>query len=40
MLSRGYQGTMPESTASRLGWEEAVFLSLVPLLIFLRIYLE
>jgi cobalt/nickel transport system permease protein len=39
MLSRGYQGTMPESTAGRLGWEEAVFLSLVPLLIFLRIYL-
>ena len=39
MLSRGYQGTMPESTASRLGWGEILFLSLSPLLLFLRIYL-
>jgi len=39
MLSRGYQGTMAGSTVGRLGWGEAVFLSLVPFLIFLRIYL-
>jgi cobalt/nickel transport system permease protein len=39
MLSRGYQGTMPETTASRLGWDEILFLSLSPLLFFLRIYL-
>ncbi len=39
MLSRGYQGTMPESTVGRFGWGEAAFLSFVPLLIFLRFYL-
>ena len=37
MLSRGYQGTMPETTASRLGLGEIVFLCLAPLFLFLRI---
>src|SRR5208337_2865218 len=37
MLSRGYQGTMPETTASRLGLGEIVFLCLSPLFLFLRI---
>ncbi len=39
MLSRGYQGTMPETKARRLGLPEVVFLSLTPFLLFLRIYL-
>jgi cobalt/nickel transport system permease protein len=39
MLSRGYHGTMPETTVGRLGWGEAVFLSLVPILLVMRIYL-
>jgi cobalt/nickel transport system permease protein len=39
MLSRGYQGTMPERTAGRFGWEELLFLCAVPVFIFLRIYL-
>jgi len=39
MLSRGYQGTMPETTASRLRLGEIVFLCLAPLFIFLRICL-
>ena len=40
MLSRGYHGTMPESMAGRFGWDEFLFLSLSPLLFFLRIYLD
>lgn len=40
MLSRGYQGTMPETTAGRFGPGEFLFLSLCPFLIFLRIYLR
>jgi cobalt/nickel transport system permease protein len=39
MLSRGYHGTMPQTTASRFGLGEMIFLSLAPLLLFLRIYL-
>jgi cobalt/nickel transport system permease protein len=39
MLSRGYNGTMPETAAGRFGWGELVFLSLSPILIFLRIFL-
>jgi len=39
MLSRGYQGTMPEASAPGFGMGEIFFLSLCPLLIFLRIYL-
>jgi cobalt/nickel transport system permease protein len=39
MLSRGYDGTMPETRARRLGLGEVLFLSLTPFLIFLRIYL-
>jgi len=39
MLSRGYHGTMPQTTASRFGLGEMIFLSLSPLLLFLRIYL-
>jgi cobalt/nickel transport system permease protein len=39
MLSRGYHGTMPETTASRFGLAEILFLSLSPLLFFIRIYL-
>ena len=38
MLSRGYHGTIPQTTAERLGWGEIVFLSLVPLLLVMRIY--
>jgi len=40
MLSRGYQGTMPETTPGKFGWEEMLFLSITPLLLFLRIYLR
>jgi cobalt/nickel transport system permease protein len=40
MLSRGYNGTMPETTAGRFGWSELLFLSLIPTFIFLRIYLR
>jgi cobalt/nickel transport system permease protein len=40
MLSRGYNGTMPETAAGRFGWGELFFLSLSPILIFLRIYLR
>jgi cobalt/nickel transport system permease protein len=39
MLSRGYHGTIPQTTAERLGWGEVAFLSLVPLLLVMRIYL-
>lgn len=39
MLSRGYHGTMPETSAGRFGLGEIVFLSLCPVLLFLRIYL-
>ena len=39
MLSRGFQGTMPETTAGKIGWGEILFLSIVPLFLFLRIYL-
>jgi cobalt/nickel transport system permease protein len=40
MLSRGYQGTMPETTVGRFGLGEVLFLSISPLLLFLRIYLR
>jgi len=40
MLSRGYDGTMPETTARRFGLGEILFLSISPLLLFLRIYLN
>jgi cobalt/nickel transport system permease protein len=40
MLSRGYNGTMPETAAGRFGWGELLFLSLSPILISLRIYLR
>jgi len=40
MLSRGYQGTMPETIPGKFGWEEMLFLSITPLLLFLRIYLR
>jgi cobalt/nickel transport system permease protein len=40
MLSRGYHGTMPKKAASRFGLGEILFLSLSPLLLFLRIYLR
>jgi cobalt/nickel transport system permease protein len=39
MLSRGYHGTIPQTTAERLGGGEVAFLSLVPLLLVMRIYL-
>ena len=39
MLSRGYNGTMPGTTVGRFGLGEILFLSLSPLLLFLRIYL-
>ncbi len=39
MLSRGYHGTMPATKARRLGLGEVLFLSLIPFLLFLRIYL-
>jgi len=39
MLSRGYRGTMPETKERRLGLGEVLFLSLIPILLFLRIYL-
>jgi len=39
MLSRGYQGTMPETTAGRFGWGELLFLLIIPIFIALRIYL-
>jgi len=40
MLSRGYYGTMPETTAGRFGLSEILFLSLSPVLLFLRVYLR
>ena len=39
MLSRGYEGTMPETKAKKFGLGEILFLSFFPLLLFLRIYL-
>jgi len=39
MLSRGYEGTMPGNTAGRFGLGEMLFLSLTPMLLFLRIYI-
>jgi cobalt/nickel transport system permease protein len=39
MLSRGYDGTMPETMMTRFGLGEIIFLFFCPLLIFLRIYL-
>ena len=39
MLSRGYHGTMPETTAGRFGLDEILFLFISPVLLFLRIYL-
>lgn len=40
MLSRGYHGTVPETTSGRFGLGEMFFLSLLPILLFLRIYLK
>jgi cobalt/nickel transport system permease protein len=40
MLSRGYNGTIPEAAVGRFGRGELLFLCLSPLLIFLRIYLR
>jgi cobalt/nickel transport system permease protein len=40
MLSRGYHGTMPETTAGKFGLGEMLFLSLSFFLLFLRIYLR
>jgi cobalt/nickel transport system permease protein len=40
MLSRGYDGTMPETKTGRFGLGEMLFLSLSPVLLFLRIYLR
>ena len=40
MLSRGYHGAMPETMAGRFGMGEVLFLSLSPVLLFLRIYLN
>jgi cobalt/nickel transport system permease protein len=40
MLSRGYQGTMPETAGGRFGLGEILFLLVLPLLLFLRIYLK
>ena len=40
MLSRGYQGTMPGISLGRFGVEEYLFLSILPLLVFLRIFLK
>jgi cobalt/nickel transport system permease protein len=40
MLSRGYNGTMPETATRRFGWGELLFLSFSPILILLRIYLR
>jgi cobalt/nickel transport system permease protein len=40
MLSRGYSGTMPGKTAGRFGLGEMLFLSVSPLLFFVRIYLR
>jgi len=39
MLSRGYHGSMPETKARRIGLGELLFLSLIPILFLLRIYL-
>jgi cobalt/nickel transport system permease protein len=39
MLSRGYQGKMPETSSGRFGLGEMLFLLLSPLLLFLRIYI-
>ena len=39
MLSRGYNGTMPGTAVGRFEWGEILFLSIVPLFLFLRIYL-
>jgi len=39
MLSRGYQGTMPETASGKFGPGELLFLSLSPILVLLRIIL-
>ncbi len=39
MLSRGYQGTMPETASGKFGTGELLFLTLSPILILLRIIL-
>jgi cobalt/nickel transport system permease protein len=39
MLSRGYQGTMPETASGKFGPGEFIFLTLSPILILLRILL-
>lgn len=40
MLSRGYEGTMPGVTLGRFGAGEFLFVSIVPVLIFLRLILR
>ncbi len=40
MLSRGYDGTMPDAFAGPFGKREVLFLSLVPLLLLMRIFFE
>jgi cobalt/nickel transport system permease protein len=40
MLSRGYQGTMPETSVGRFARGEWLLLTLVPVFVFLRIYLR
>jgi cobalt/nickel transport system permease protein len=40
MLSRGYQGTMPETAPGRFGMGEILFLSVCPALLLLRICLR
>jgi len=37
MLSRGYDGTMPDAFAGPFGRREILFLSLIPIIILLRI---
>jgi len=39
MLSRGYQGTMPETAVGRFGRGELIFLLLVPVFVFFRVCL-
>lgn len=39
MLSRGYQGDMPGITLERFGPGEYLFLSIIPILLFLRLFL-
>ncbi len=40
MLSRGYQGTMPGVTLGRFGMGELLFISIIPILLSLRLFLR